>query len=90
MMDTWISTDQINKELGARISSEILISVDTAHQVESVLLCWESKVVQCCAPAVSSAEGESLQPQSYFQLQWAEESGEPGQLRADRIDLSPV
>lgn len=36
------------------------------------------------APALSCAEGESMQPQSYFQLQWAEERARPTQGRLDQ------
>lgn len=81
--------DQVNKVLGVHMRSETCSSRDKVHQVKRVLLCRESKVGQCCAPAVSCAAGESLEAWFNFQLQWADMSRELGQLRADRINPQP-
>lgn len=68
MSDTWIITHTDEIELGGCITSKMSISVDNSTST-AVDACYVENCPVLCSPAETCAEGESLQPQSYFQLQ---------------------
>lgn len=78
-----LSTGHMNKVLSVPIRSEFLSSGGrrAVGERESVRLCHDHQVLS------GGERGESLQPSSYFQLQWAEKTSEgvgPARGRQDR------